>query len=71
MESKIRLNLELAPELYDDLQRIARESGTTMTQVFRVAFGLYKACHDAKKRGEHIGLVTDPSKLDRELVGLI
>lgn len=66
-----RLNLAVSPELYADLQRIADEGGTTMTNVFRVAFALYKVCHQAKKDGQHIGLVFDRDKLDRELVGLI
>ena len=71
METKTRLNLEVSPELYADLQRIAGDSRTSMTNVFRVAFALYKVCHQAKKDGLHIGLVSDPSKLDREFVGLI
>ena len=71
MSKKARINLEVSPELHADLQRIADESGTSMTNVFRVAFALYLACHKAKKTGQHIGLVSDPSKLDTVLVGLI
>lgn len=71
MEQKIRLNLEVAPELHAELQQIASDGGTSMTNVFRLAFALYKVCHEAKKGGQHVGLVSDPSKLDRELVGLI
>lgn len=71
MEAKTRLNLEVAPELYADLQRIAGEERTTMSNVFRVAFALYKVCHEAKKDGQHVGVVSDASRLDREFVGLI
>lgn len=71
MDQKTRLNLEVSPELYADLQQIANEGRTSMTNVFRVAFALYKACHKAKMEGQHIGIVSDPAKLDREFVGLI
>lgn len=66
-----RLNLVLSNELYRDLDDMAKYERTTMTNVFRVAFALYKVCHQAKKDGQHIGLVFDRDKLDRELVGLI
>lgn len=71
MAEKVRLNLEVAPELYNDLQRIAEDSGTSMTNVFRIAFALFKVCHEAKKAGQFVGFAADASKLDRELVGLL
>jgi hypothetical protein len=71
MSTKTRLNLEVSPELYADLQQISEDGHTTMSNVFRLAFALYKVCHQAKKEGHHVGLVKDPKKLDRELVGLI
>jgi hypothetical protein len=71
MDSKTRLNLVVSAALYGDLQKIARESGSSMSEIFRIAFGLYKVCHEAKKTGRHIGIVNDREKLDTELVGLI
>lgn len=71
METNPRINFIVSPELYADLQQIAADGHTTMSNVFRVAFALYKVCHQAKKDGHHIGLVKDPKRLDRELVGLI
>jgi hypothetical protein len=63
--------MDISPSFQADIQRVARETGTSMTTVIRMAFTLYKVCHEAKKAGQHVGLVSDPSRLDRELVGLI
>lgn len=71
MNERVRLNLEVAPELYRDLAQIAQESDTSMTNVVRLSLALYKVCHDAKRGGKHIGLTTDPDKLDTLIVGLI
>lgn len=71
MMEKKRLNLEVSAELYADIEQMAGESGTTMANVFRVAFALYKVCHQAKRDGRHVGLADDPKKLDTVLVGLI
>lgn len=70
MDTQTRLNLVVSPQLYADLQEIAADSHATMSQVIRMAFALYKVCHEAKKAGQHIGLTKDPKRLDRELVGL-
>lgn len=71
MESKTRLNLEVSSEVYADLQQIATEGQTTMTNVVRIAIALCKVCHEAKRNGQHVGVVSDASKLDREIVGLL
>lgn len=71
MKPKTRLNLEISHDVYLDLQQIAADGNTTMSNVFRLAFALYKVCHQARKDGHHVGLVKDPKRLDRELVGLI
>lgn len=71
MPEKKRLNLEVSAELYADVERMAAESGTSMANVFRVAFAVYIVCHKAKKEGRHVGLVDDPKRLDTELLGLL
>jgi hypothetical protein len=71
MAETVRLNLVVSSQLQGELERIAKESGSTMSNVFRVAFAIYLRCHKAKQDGLHIGIVADPSKLDTELVGLL
>ena len=50
---------------------IAEETGSNRTEVVRQAWALMKVAHDAKRRGMHIGLASDPTKLDTEIVGLL
>ncbi|MBI1320958.1 MAG: DNA-binding protein [Candidatus Hydrogenedens sp.] len=71
MAEKIRLNLQVSAELNRTLEEIAESAGGTKTDVIRQAFALMKVAHEAKQKGRHIGLVSDASKLDTELVGLL
>ena len=71
METKVRLNLELAPGLLTEVRDIATDSGTTVSEIVRVALALYRECYRAKKRGQFIGVVDDPARLDREFVGTV
>ncbi|HEY3919436.1 MAG TPA: ribbon-helix-helix domain-containing protein [Stellaceae bacterium] len=71
MADKIRLNLQLSQELNAALEAIAEDTGTNRTDVIRQALALMKVAHQAKQKGRHLGLVSDPAKLETEIVGLI
>jgi predicted transcriptional regulator len=71
MSDKVRINLQVSPELNNILEGIAESSSATKTDVIRQALALVKIAHDAKRNGKHIGLVADSSKLDTEIVGLL
>jgi metal-responsive CopG/Arc/MetJ family transcriptional regulator len=68
---KIRMNLQVSAELSDVLDKIAGETGTNRSDVIRQALALMKVAHEAKQKGKKLGLVTDASKLDTEIVGLL
>lgn len=68
---KIRMNLQVSTEMNDILGQIAERAGTNRSDVIRQALALMKVAHDAKRRGKHLGIVSDPEKLDTEIVGLI
>ena len=68
---KIRMNLQVSNEMNDVLERIADDTGTNRSDVIRQALALMKVAHEAKSRGKHLGIVSDPSKLDTEIVGLL
>ena len=53
------------------LEKIAGETGTNRSEVIRQALALMKVAHEGKKRGKRIGLVSDPEKLETEIVGLL
>jgi hypothetical protein len=52
---KVRMNLHVSAELNDVLDKIA---------------GM-KVAHEAKQKGKRLGIVSDPSKLETEIVGLL
>jgi metal-responsive CopG/Arc/MetJ family transcriptional regulator len=71
MGEKVRLNLQLSSELNEALEEIVDDTGTSRSEVIRQALALMKVAHSAKKQGRHIGLVSDPKKLDTEIIGLL
>ena len=70
MSVKVRLNLQVSPELNQVLETIAEDSSTSKADVIRQAVALMKIAHQAKRNGKHLGWVTDADKLDTEIVGL-
>jgi hypothetical protein len=71
MAAKVRLNLQVSEQLNSDLEAMADSTGTNRTEVIRQALALMKIAHQARRDGKHLGLVSDPSKLDTELVGIL
>lgn len=71
MSDRVRLNLQVSSALNGLIEEIADDSGTSKTDVIRQALALMQVAHKAKSSGRHIGIVSDPSKLDTEIVGLI
>ena len=71
MTAKIRLNLQVSEQLNADLEEMADSTGSNRTEVIRQALALMKIAHQARREGRHLGLVSDPSKLDTELVGIL
>ena len=71
LNEKVRLSLQVSQELNQTLEEIAESTGTNRTDVIRQALALMKVAHTAKTQGRHLGIVSDPRKLDTEIVGLI
>jgi hypothetical protein len=71
MAAKVRLNLQVSEQLNSDLEAMADSTGSNRTEVIRQALALMKIAHQARREGRHLGLVSDPSKLDTELVGIL
>lgn len=70
--AKVRLNVEVSPDLDKFLERLAEDEGTTKTEIVRRGLSVMKAFRDQIRRGRgHIGFTADASKLDSELVGIL
>jgi metal-responsive CopG/Arc/MetJ family transcriptional regulator len=71
MAAKVRLNLQVSEQLNSDLEEMADSTGSNRTEVIRQALALMKIAHQARHEGRHVGIVSDASKLDTELVGIL
>ncbi len=69
--AKARLNIELSEDVARILDELSRESDTTKTDILRRGLAIMKAISDQKKFGRsHVGFVSDPRKLEAEIIGL-
>ena len=71
LDTPVRYSVQLAPDLAKQLQELAASTGTTLTDIMGQAIALMFAAHDAKEQGRHVGIASDPERLDTEFVGLI
>jgi hypothetical protein len=71
MAEKVRLRPELSLELNRLLDEMADDAGITKSEVLRQALALMKAARDGRKQQRHLGFVSDPRKLDTEIVGFL
>jgi metal-responsive CopG/Arc/MetJ family transcriptional regulator len=71
MAAKVRLNLQVSEQLNSDLEEMADSTGSNRTEVIRQALALMKIAHQARREGRHVGIVSDATKLDTELVGIL
>jgi hypothetical protein len=62
-----RLNLELTPEAYDLLQKLATTSGKNMADVLRTGLALYGIAQEESQKGRSLGVV-EGEKVIKEIV---
>jgi predicted transcriptional regulator len=68
--AKVRLTIDVSEELNRMLETIARDTGTTKTDVFRKAMALMDVAHQARKKGKRVGIAAKGQPLETEFVGL-
>ena len=66
-KSKKRLNLELTPEAYELLQKLADESGKNMAEVLRTGLALYGIAQEERQKGRSLAVVED-DKVIKQIV---
>lgn len=66
-----RFNVTVSDDLNSEIERLATESESSKSDIFRKALQLYLAASQGKKRGLKLGLVEPVSqRLETEIVGL-
>lgn len=67
-----RISFEVSDDVAALLNRVAEQQNTTMTDVVRRALAVIKAAEKQRSLGrDHFGFVSDPAKLDAELIGVM
>lgn len=67
---RVRLSLDISPELNSLLEEIASKTGGTKSDVLRKAIALMEVAVDGKRRGLKLGLAEKDQPLATEIVGL-
>lgn len=68
---RVRLSLDVSPELNQLLEELARETHSTKSDVLRKAIALMDVAVEAKARGQHL-IVSDraPEGAAMEIIGI-
>jgi predicted transcriptional regulator len=69
-KDKIRLTLDLSPELNNLLEELASAIGATKSDVLRKSIGLMEVAIDAKRNGKKLGVVEKDQPMVTQIVGL-
>jgi predicted transcriptional regulator len=69
-EETIRLSLDVSPELYETLNRLAAKLHSTKSDVLRKAVALLEVAVRAKEEHKKFGVATPDQTLETEIVGL-
>jgi predicted transcriptional regulator len=69
-KEKVRLSLDISPELNALLESLAVATGGTKSDVLRKAIALMEVAVDAKRRGLKLGLAEKDQPLATEIIGL-
>lgn len=68
-KQKKRLNLELNPDAYELLQKLADESGKNMADVLRTGLALYGIAHEEAEKGRELAIVNkDDEKVVKSIL---
>jgi predicted transcriptional regulator len=69
-KEKVRLSLDISPELNTLLEELAAATSGTKSDVLRKAIGLMEVAVDGKRRGLKLGLADKGQLLTTEIVGI-
>jgi predicted transcriptional regulator len=66
---KIRVSLDISPELYAKLQGLAHDIRGTKSDVLRKSLALMDVAVQARKNGKKIGIADTSEQLTTEIIG--
>ncbi len=69
-KEKVRLSLDISPELNKLLEQLADWTGATKSEVLRKAIALMEVAVEAKRQGKKFGIAERDQQLSTEIIGL-
>lgn len=69
-KEKVRLSLDISPELNTLLEQLANTTGGTKSEVLRKAISLMEVAVEAKRQGKKFGIAERDQQLSTEIIGL-
>jgi hypothetical protein len=63
-----RLNINLAPQAFDEVQALSKATGKSMTELVRLGLGLAKIAHEARESQMRLAVVDAGGTPIREIV---
>ncbi len=66
---KIRVSLDISPELYTKLQSLSHDIRGTKSDVLRKSLALMDVAVQARKQGKKIGIADSSEQLSTEIIG--
>jgi predicted transcriptional regulator len=69
-KDKVRLNLEISPEVNEVLEEVAKSIHGTKSDVLRRGLALMKVAVEAQKDGDKLGVSDVSGKLKKEIIGI-
>ncbi len=67
---KVRLSLELTPEMNNVLERLSEATGSNKSEILRKAINIMEVAVTAKEHGEKLGVVDKDDNLKTLIVGV-
>ena len=69
-EERIKLSVEVSPELYETIEKLAKRGHETKSDVLRKGIALMQVAADAKQEGKKIGIAAPGQTLETEIIGI-
>ena len=69
-EDRIKLSVEVSPELYRTIDRLAKQGHESKSDVLRKGIALMQVALEAKQDGKKIGIAAFGQPLEKEIIGI-
>lgn len=69
-EQRIKLSVEVSPEFYETIDRLAKLGHQSKSDVLRKGIALMQVAFEAKQEGKKIGVAVAGQPLEKEIIGI-